>query len=140
MLVWDRGAGCVLEAAVGASWGKKAPNVRKTQKRGCWCKAPVPPCVSPWQLEAGIARHIQELSASNDTREPEDVSAGPGRSCCGMEPSRPPPSQPCPAGYAPRALPNAPLLSLQSIIPLMKFLESELQYLNEHLVQENFKR
>ncbi|XP_058708270.1 protein unc-13 homolog D isoform X2 [Poecile atricapillus] len=26
-----------------------------------------------------------------------------------------------------------------SIIPLMKFLESELQYLNEHLVQENFK-
>uniref|UniRef100_A0A674HPR7 Unc-13 homolog D n=1 Tax=Taeniopygia guttata TaxID=59729 RepID=A0A674HPR7_TAEGU len=27
-----------------------------------------------------------------------------------------------------------------SIIPLMKFLESELQYLNEHLVQENFKR
>lgn len=40
----------------------------------------------------------------------------------------------------PRALPNAPLLSLQSIIPLMKFLESELQYLNEHLVQENFKR
>lgn len=50
------------------------------------------------KLEAGIARHIQELSASNDTREPED-----------------------------------------SIIPLMKFLESELQYLNEHLVQENFK-
>uniref|UniRef100_A0A8C0BJR8 Unc-13 homolog D n=1 Tax=Buteo japonicus TaxID=224669 RepID=A0A8C0BJR8_9AVES len=39
----------------------------------------------------------------------------------------------------PCALPNAPLLSLQSIIPLMKFLESELQYLNEHLVQENFK-
>uniref|UniRef100_A0A8D0FEH6 Unc-13 homolog D n=1 Tax=Strix occidentalis caurina TaxID=311401 RepID=A0A8D0FEH6_STROC len=37
------------------------------------------------------------------------------------------------------ALPNASLLSLQSIIPLMKFLESELQYLNEHLVQENFK-
>uniref|UniRef100_A0A8B9T663 Unc-13 homolog D n=1 Tax=Anas platyrhynchos TaxID=8839 RepID=A0A8B9T663_ANAPL len=27
----------------------------------------------------------------------------------------------------------------KSIIPLMKFLESELQYLNEHLVQENFK-
>uniref|UniRef100_A0A8B9IFI6 Unc-13 homolog D n=1 Tax=Anser cygnoides TaxID=8845 RepID=A0A8B9IFI6_ANSCY len=27
----------------------------------------------------------------------------------------------------------------ESIIPLMKFLESELQYLNEHLVQENFK-
>uniref|UniRef100_A0A8C6JI34 Uncharacterized protein n=1 Tax=Melopsittacus undulatus TaxID=13146 RepID=A0A8C6JI34_MELUD len=26
-----------------------------------------------------------------------------------------------------------------SVIPLMKFLESELQYLNEHLVQENFK-
>uniref|UniRef100_A0A8B9PYL2 Unc-13 homolog D n=1 Tax=Apteryx owenii TaxID=8824 RepID=A0A8B9PYL2_APTOW len=26
-----------------------------------------------------------------------------------------------------------------SIMPLMKFLESELQYLNEHLVQENFK-
>lgn len=39
-----------------------------------------------------------------------------------------------------RALPDVPLLSLQSIIPLMKFLESELQYLNEHLVQENFKR
>lgn len=36
--------------------------------------------------------------------------------------------------------PQCPLLSLQSIIPLMKFLESELQYLNEHLVQENFKR
>ncbi|XP_075026070.1 protein unc-13 homolog D isoform X3 [Calonectris borealis] len=50
------------------------------------------------RLEKGIARHIQELSSSNDTREPED-----------------------------------------SIIPLMKFLESELQYLNEHLVQENFK-
>ncbi|KAM9371241.1 protein unc-13 homolog D [Phaethornis superciliosus] len=50
------------------------------------------------KLEKGIARHIQELSSSNDTREPED-----------------------------------------SIIPLMKFLESELQYLNEHLVQENFK-
>uniref|UniRef100_A0A663LM75 Unc-13 homolog D n=1 Tax=Athene cunicularia TaxID=194338 RepID=A0A663LM75_ATHCN len=44
------------------------------------------------KLEKGIARHIQELSSSNDTREPED-----------------------------------------SIIPLMKFLESELQYLNEHL-------
>ncbi|XP_010086469.1 PREDICTED: protein unc-13 homolog D, partial [Pterocles gutturalis] len=58
----------------------------------------VPPCVPPWQLEKGIARHIQELSSSNDTQEPED-----------------------------------------SIIPLMKFLESELQYLNEHLVQENFK-
>ncbi|XP_009474916.1 PREDICTED: protein unc-13 homolog D [Nipponia nippon] len=50
------------------------------------------------KLEKGIARHIQELSSSNDTREPED-----------------------------------------SIIPLMKFLESELQYLNEHLVHENFK-
>ncbi|XP_010001024.1 PREDICTED: protein unc-13 homolog D [Chaetura pelagica] len=50
------------------------------------------------KLEKGIARHIQELSSSSDTREPED-----------------------------------------SIIPLMKFLESELQYLNEHLVQENFK-
>ncbi|XP_054249817.1 protein unc-13 homolog D [Indicator indicator] len=50
------------------------------------------------KLEKGIARHIQELSSSNDTQEPED-----------------------------------------SIIPLMKFLESELQYLNEHLVQENFK-
>ncbi|XP_061867036.1 protein unc-13 homolog D isoform X2 [Colius striatus] len=50
------------------------------------------------KLEKGIARHIQELSSSNNTREPED-----------------------------------------SIIPLMKFLESELQYLNEHLVQENFK-
>ncbi|KAM6240455.1 protein unc-13 homolog D isoform 4-T4 [Spheniscus humboldti] len=50
------------------------------------------------RLEKGIARHIQQLSSSNDTREPED-----------------------------------------SIIPLMKFLESELQYLNEHLVQENFK-
>ncbi|KAM9222289.1 protein unc-13 homolog D [Leptosomus discolor] len=50
------------------------------------------------KLEKGIARHIQELSCSNDTRDPED-----------------------------------------SIIPLMKFLESELQYLNEHLVQENFK-
>ncbi|XP_025902610.1 protein unc-13 homolog D [Nothoprocta perdicaria] len=50
------------------------------------------------KLEGGIARHIQELSASHDTREPED-----------------------------------------SIMPLMKFLESELQYLNEHLVQENFK-
>uniref|UniRef100_A0A674HJV0 Unc-13 homolog D n=1 Tax=Taeniopygia guttata TaxID=59729 RepID=A0A674HJV0_TAEGU len=31
-------------------------------------------------------------------------------------------------------------LATKSIIPLMKFLESELQYLNEHLVQENFKR
>ncbi|XP_030317636.1 protein unc-13 homolog D isoform X3 [Calypte anna] len=50
------------------------------------------------KLEKGIARHIQELSSSNDTREPED-----------------------------------------SIVPLMKFVESELQYLNEHLVQENFK-
>ncbi|XP_030898058.1 protein unc-13 homolog D isoform X5 [Melopsittacus undulatus] len=50
------------------------------------------------KLEKGIARHIQELSSSNDTREAED-----------------------------------------SVIPLMKFLESELQYLNEHLVQENFK-
>uniref|UniRef100_A0A8C3PGM0 Unc-13 homolog D n=1 Tax=Calidris pygmaea TaxID=425635 RepID=A0A8C3PGM0_9CHAR len=30
-------------------------------------------------------------------------------------------------------------LATKSIIPLMKFLESELQYLNEHLVQENFK-
>ncbi|NXI51757.1 UN13D protein, partial [Chloroceryle aenea] len=50
------------------------------------------------KLEKGIARHIQELSSSNGTQEPED-----------------------------------------SIIPLMKFLESELQYLNEHLVQENFK-
>ncbi|NWI16331.1 UN13D protein, partial [Crypturellus soui] len=50
------------------------------------------------KLEGGIARHIQELSASHDTRQPED-----------------------------------------SIAPLMKFLESELQYLNEHLVQENFK-
>ncbi|XP_010022050.1 PREDICTED: protein unc-13 homolog D [Nestor notabilis] len=50
------------------------------------------------KLEKGIARHIQELSSSNDTQEPED-----------------------------------------SIIPLMKFLESELQYLNEHLVHENFK-
>ncbi|XP_021144346.2 protein unc-13 homolog D isoform X1 [Columba livia] len=50
------------------------------------------------KLEKGIARHIQELSSSNDTGEPEDA-----------------------------------------IIPLMKFLESELQYLNEHLVQENFK-
>uniref|UniRef100_A0A8C8SRA0 Unc-13 homolog D n=1 Tax=Pelusios castaneus TaxID=367368 RepID=A0A8C8SRA0_9SAUR len=27
-----------------------------------------------------------------------------------------------------------------SIVPLMKFLESELQYMNEHLVQENFNR
>lgn len=58
----------------------------------------------------------------------------------GWSPPDPPLSQPYPAGCAPRALPNAPLLSLQSIIPLMKFLESELQYLNEHLVQENFKR
>lgn len=33
-----------------------------------------------------------------------------------------------------------PLLSPQSITPLMKFLESELQYLNVHLVQENFNR
>lgn len=31
-------------------------------------------CISPRQLEKGIARHIQELSSSNDTREPEDVS------------------------------------------------------------------
>uniref|UniRef100_A0A8C6YST3 Unc-13 homolog D n=1 Tax=Nothoprocta perdicaria TaxID=30464 RepID=A0A8C6YST3_NOTPE len=37
------------------------------------------------------------------------------------------------------ALADAPFLSPQSIMPLMKFLESELQYLNEHLVQENFK-
>uniref|UniRef100_A0A8C6YVB9 Unc-13 homolog D n=1 Tax=Nothoprocta perdicaria TaxID=30464 RepID=A0A8C6YVB9_NOTPE len=29
------------------------------------------------KLEGGIARHIQELSASHDTREPEDVSTGP---------------------------------------------------------------
>ncbi|XP_052543608.1 protein unc-13 homolog D isoform X1 [Tympanuchus pallidicinctus] len=50
------------------------------------------------KLEAGIARHIQELSAPSNAQEPED-----------------------------------------SILPLMKFLESELQYLNEHLVQENFK-
>ncbi|NWI98290.1 UN13D protein, partial [Crypturellus undulatus] len=50
------------------------------------------------KLEGGIARHIQELSASHNIRQPED-----------------------------------------SIAPLMKFLESELQYLNEHLVQENFK-
>ncbi|NWR78688.1 UN13D protein, partial [Centropus unirufus] len=49
------------------------------------------------KLEKGIARHIQELSSSSNTQEPED-----------------------------------------SIIPLMRFLESELQYLNEHLVQENF--
>ncbi|NXH15936.1 UN13D protein, partial [Bucco capensis] len=50
------------------------------------------------KLEKGIARHIQELSSSNNSQEPED-----------------------------------------SIFPLMKFLETELQYLNEHLVQENFK-
>lgn len=71
---------------------------------------------------------------------------------CGREPlwTLPPgwlqPAVLCPSprcallDMAPPALPNAPLLSLQSIIPLMKFLESELQYLNEHLVQENFKR
>lgn len=92
----------------GASWGKKAPNVHKTQKRGCWCKAPVPPCVSPWQLEAGIARHIQELSASNDTREPEDVSAGPVPSCCGMEPSRPPPLPAVPCWMRPPRPPQCP--------------------------------
>uniref|UniRef100_G1KGM2 Unc-13 homolog D n=1 Tax=Anolis carolinensis TaxID=28377 RepID=G1KGM2_ANOCA len=49
------------------------------------------------KLDAGIARHIQELSASSDSKDPED-----------------------------------------SIIPLMKFLECELQYLNVNLVQENF--
>ncbi|XP_006018342.2 protein unc-13 homolog D [Alligator sinensis] len=49
------------------------------------------------KLEGGIARHIQELSTSRDSKSPED-----------------------------------------SITPLMKFLESELQYLNVHLVQENF--
>lgn len=37
-------------------------------------------CISPWQLEKGIARHIQELSSSNDTGEPEDVSTCPGPS------------------------------------------------------------
>ncbi|XP_074870572.1 protein unc-13 homolog D [Carettochelys insculpta] len=49
------------------------------------------------KLDSGISRHIQELAASSDSREPED-----------------------------------------SVIPLMKFLESELQYMNQHLVQENF--
>nr|XP_060620638.1 protein unc-13 homolog D isoform X1 [Anolis sagrei ordinatus] len=49
------------------------------------------------KLDAGIARHIQELSASSDSKDPED-----------------------------------------SITPLMKFLEHELQYLNANLVQENF--
>lgn len=49
------------------------------------------------------------------------------------------PTLPC-WEQSPCALLTAPLLSLQAIIPLMKFLESELQYLNEHLVQENFKR
>ncbi|XP_069728618.1 protein unc-13 homolog D isoform X3 [Phaenicophaeus curvirostris] len=67
------------------------------EEAGAEGKSPVPLCISSWQLEKGIARHIQELSSSSDTQEPED-----------------------------------------SIIPLMKFLESELQYLNEHLVQENF--
>ena len=38
----------------------------------------MPPCIAPRQLEKGIARHIQELSSSNDTREPEDVSTWPG--------------------------------------------------------------
>lgn len=174
---------------------------------GAGGKIQVSSCISPWQLEKGIARHIQELSSSSDTQKPEDVSIwsspswtiflgqpwtaftclvgasvtlhhcslpmpgaqdtsvmgprppqaslaahvssrttpGPGphlacscsvgRSCSGILPSLL-----CPAGYTPPALPSAPLLSLQSIIPLMKFLESELQYLNEHLVQENFKR
>lgn len=46
----------------------------------------------------------------------------------------------CAPCWMPPCPPQCPLLSLQSIIPLMKFLESELQYLNEHLVQENFKR
>uniref|UniRef100_A0ABM5FMJ2 Protein unc-13 homolog D isoform X1 n=2 Tax=Pogona vitticeps TaxID=103695 RepID=A0ABM5FMJ2_9SAUR len=50
------------------------------------------------KLDAGIARHIQELSASSDSQDPEEC-----------------------------------------ITPLMKFLESELQYLNGNLVQENFK-
>ncbi|XP_075759754.1 protein unc-13 homolog D isoform X2 [Pelodiscus sinensis] len=49
------------------------------------------------KLDAGISRHIQELAASSDSRDPED-----------------------------------------SVIPLMKFLELELQYMNQHLVQENF--
>ncbi|XP_042310648.1 LOW QUALITY PROTEIN: protein unc-13 homolog D [Sceloporus undulatus] len=49
------------------------------------------------KLDAGIARHIQELSASSDSKDPED-----------------------------------------SITPLMKFLECELQYLSGNLVQENF--
>lgn len=59
---------------------------------------------------------------------------------CGKELLWDPPWPAVPCWIRPPALPCAPLLSLQSIIPLMKFLESELQYLNEHLVQENFKR
>lgn len=166
-------------------------------------KVQISSCVSPWQLEKGIARHIQELSSSSDTQKPEDVSiwsspfwtiffgqpwivfaglveasvtlhhcslptpgaqdtpvmglrpprasldahvssrTGPGTACpcsVGRSPSGILPGLLCPAGHGPPALPNTLLLSLQSIIPLMKFLESELQYLNEHLVQENFKR
>ncbi|XP_053155878.1 protein unc-13 homolog D [Hemicordylus capensis] len=49
------------------------------------------------KLDAGITRHIQELSACSDSKDPEDC-----------------------------------------ITPLMRFLECELQYLNENLVQENF--
>ncbi|KAJ7316035.1 hypothetical protein JRQ81_002197 [Phrynocephalus forsythii] len=49
------------------------------------------------KLDAGIARYIQELTASSDSKDPEEC-----------------------------------------ITPLMKFLESELQYLNGNLVQENF--
>ena len=85
-------------------------------------------CCFSWQLEAGIARHIQELSASNNAQEPEDVSTWPNPLLCPAECSPPP----CP--------PQCPSPPVQSILPLMKFLESELQYLNEHLVQENFKR
>lgn len=37
-------------------------------------------CFFSWQLEAGIARHIQELSAPSNAQEPEDVSTWPNPS------------------------------------------------------------
>lgn len=50
------------------------------EEAGAEDKHQVSLCISTWQLEKGIARHIQELSSSNDTGEPEDVSTWPGPS------------------------------------------------------------
>ena len=58
-------------------WRQGGPGREEDGAEG---KSRVPPCISPWQLEKGIARHIQELSSSNDTGEPEDVSTWPGPS------------------------------------------------------------